>query len=73
MLAQSTQAQALEKSVIADFNSKLAQRAANYTAAHGYATWVFDSNTAFAKILNNPTAFGFADATSYGNANSFWG
>jgi len=74
MLAQSTSAQALEKSVIADFNTKLAQRAANLTATHANtATWVFDANAAFTKILNNPTAYGFADATSYGNANSFWG
>lgn len=27
----------------------------------------------FTAILDNPTKYGFADATSYGNADSFWG
>jgi phospholipase/lecithinase/hemolysin len=74
MISQGASAQALEKSVISGYNSKLSSRVANLTSTHsGVKTWLFDSNTAFTTILNNPTAYGFADATSYGNANSFWG
>ncbi|TFY83227.1 hypothetical protein EWM64_g783 [Hericium alpestre] len=74
MLAQSTSAQALEKSVIAGFNSKLADRASNLTTAHtGVKTWVWDSNTAFGQVLDDPTAYGFVDSTSYGGTGDFWG
>ncbi|KAI0800239.1 hypothetical protein C8Q74DRAFT_1235266 [Fomes fomentarius] len=74
MLGQSQDAQALEKQVIAGYNSKLVARAASLKAANsGVKTWIWDSNTAFTTVLNNPTKFGFADATSYGNAGSFWG
>ncbi|KAI0060553.1 hypothetical protein BV25DRAFT_1839600 [Artomyces pyxidatus] len=74
MLAQDTSAQALEKTVIADYNEKLAKRATTLRLTHpGVKTWIFDSNTAFTTILNDPTKYGFADATSFGNATSFWG
>ncbi|PSR93970.1 hypothetical protein PHLCEN_2v4572 [Hermanssonia centrifuga] len=74
MLAQSTSAQATEKSVIAGFNTKLAARAAALeTNNTGVATWVWDSNTAFTTVLNNPTAYGFVDSVSYGNTGDFWG
>ena len=37
-------------------------------------TWLWDSNAAFTKVLDNPTAYGFVDNTSYGdNTNDFWG
>ncbi|KAF5377405.1 hypothetical protein D9757_009692 [Collybiopsis confluens] len=36
-------------------------------------TFIWDANAAFTTILNNPTAFGFKDATSFGDAsNLFW-
>ncbi|KAL5512574.1 hypothetical protein ACEPAG_3227 [Sanghuangporus baumii] len=74
MLQQSTDAQNLEKTVIAGYNSKLAVRATQFKANNtGVQTWVWDSNTAFTVILDNPTAFGFIDATSYGGTGSFWG
>ncbi|RPD57450.1 hypothetical protein L226DRAFT_615111 [Lentinus tigrinus ALCF2SS1-7] len=74
MLAQSADAQALEKTVIAGFNSKLASRVASFKAANsGVTTWIWDSNAAFTTVLNNPTSYGFVDATSYGGANDFWG
>ncbi|KAI0060552.1 hypothetical protein BV25DRAFT_1807045 [Artomyces pyxidatus] len=74
MLAQSTSAQALEKSVIADYNTKLASRAANLTSTHaGVKAWLYDANTAFTTILNSPQTYGFVDATSYGNTGDFWG
>ncbi|EJD08183.1 uncharacterized protein FOMMEDRAFT_187171 [Fomitiporia mediterranea MF3/22] len=74
MLAQAASAQALEKSVIAGYNTKLAQRATQLVANHSDAkTWVWDSNTVFTVFLDNPTAFGFVDATSYGATGDFWG
>ncbi|KII86056.1 carbohydrate esterase family 16 protein [Plicaturopsis crispa FD-325 SS-3] len=64
---------ALEKTVIDGFNAKLAPKikafAANYTDAK---TWLYDSHAEFTKILDSPTTYGFADATSYGGENDFW-
>ena len=34
---------------------------------------MWDSNSAFSLILDNPTVFGFTDATSYGGTDDFWG
>ncbi|PPQ96397.1 hypothetical protein CVT26_004999 [Gymnopilus dilepis] len=75
MLAQSTDAQALEKSVIADFNTRLLSRVQSFQSANsGVKTFFWDSNAQFTTMLNNPTAYGFADATSYGSAaTDFWG
>ncbi|KAI0262174.1 hypothetical protein BC834DRAFT_829225 [Gloeopeniophorella convolvens] len=74
MLGQATSAQVLEKSVILDFNQQLTAKIANLTATHtGVKTWQFDSNSAFTTILNDPTTYGFVDATSYGNTGDFWG
>ncbi|KAM5544881.1 hypothetical protein V8D89_001779 [Ganoderma adspersum] len=75
MLAQSADAQALEKTVITGYNSKLAARAQSFAAANaGVKTWLWDSNAAFTTVLDDPTAYGFVDNTSYGdNTNDFWG
>ncbi|THG99690.1 hypothetical protein EW145_g7216 [Phellinidium pouzarii] len=74
MQAEPASAQALEKTVIAGFNSKLADRVtqlkANYT---GVSTRLWDSYAAFSLVLDDPTAFGFIDNTSYGNPGDFWG
>ncbi|KAI0343568.1 hypothetical protein BDW22DRAFT_1419482 [Trametopsis cervina] len=72
MVPQGTSATNAEKTVIAGFNSKLAQRVAKL-ASTGVKTWLFDSNAAFTTVLNNPTKYGFVDNTSYGNAGDFWG
>ncbi|KAJ6543643.1 hypothetical protein B0H10DRAFT_1371991 [Mycena sp. CBHHK59/15] len=74
MLAQAASAQALEKTVIAGFNTKLAAKIASFKANNtGVTTWLWDSNAAFTTILNAPTQFGFIDAVSYGNTGDFWG
>ena len=74
MVAQGTSATSLEKSVIAGFNSKLTARVSNLTTTHsGVKTWLWDSNARFSQILDNPTAFGFVDNSSYGNTGDFWG
>ncbi|THH32443.1 hypothetical protein EUX98_g1717 [Antrodiella citrinella] len=74
MLAQDASAQALEKSVIDGFNSKLATRVSSFQSANpGVQTWVFDANSAFTVVLNDPQAYGFVDNTSFGNTGDFWG
>jgi phospholipase/lecithinase/hemolysin len=74
MLAESAASQALEASVIADFNTKLATQVSSFKANNtGVTTWLWDSNAAFTTILNNPTAYGFVDAVSFGNTGDFWG
>ncbi|OCB85840.1 hypothetical protein A7U60_g7194 [Sanghuangporus baumii] len=74
MLQQSADARNLEKTGITGYNSKLAARATQLKANNtGVQTSVWDSNTAFTVILDNPTSFGFVDATSYGGTGSFWG
>ncbi|EIW54084.1 uncharacterized protein TRAVEDRAFT_39742 [Trametes versicolor FP-101664 SS1] len=74
MLAQAASAQALEKQVIAGYNSKLSARVAAFKASHtGVSTWEWDSNTAFGTVLDNPTKYGFVDATSFGGTGDFWG
>ncbi|KAI5122325.1 hypothetical protein M0805_002492 [Coniferiporia weirii] len=74
MLAEDASAQALEKTVIAGFNSKLAGRVTQLKANNtGVSTWLWDSNAAFTQVLDDPTAFGFIDATSYGGTGDFWG
>ncbi|KAF8883275.1 hypothetical protein BD779DRAFT_1748045 [Infundibulicybe gibba] len=74
MLAQAASAQASEKTVITTFNSKLATKISAFKSANsGVQTWTWDSNAAFATILNSPKTYGFTDATSYGATGNFWG
>ncbi|KAI0669432.1 hypothetical protein C8Q78DRAFT_977627 [Trametes maxima] len=74
MLAQDASAQALEKKVITGYNTKLAARVAAFEAANaGVKTWQWDSSTAFTTVLDDPTKFGFVDATSFGGTGDFWG
>ncbi|KAJ7627131.1 hypothetical protein FB45DRAFT_991263 [Roridomyces roridus] len=66
--------QAILKSVIDDFNTRLATHVASFKAQNsGVTTWIWDSNSVFTTILANPTAFGFVDAISFGNTGDFWG
>lgn len=75
MLAQSDWSQTTEKSVIEGFNTKLTARTASLKANHSdVTTWIWDSNAAFTAILDDPTSYGFEDATTFGDApNIFWG
>ncbi|KAK0479434.1 hypothetical protein EDD18DRAFT_1364239 [Armillaria luteobubalina] len=74
MLAQSDWSQTTEKSVIEGFNTKLTARAASLKANHSdVTTWIWDSNAAFTAILDNPTSYGFEDATTFGDSPGlFW-
>ncbi|KAF9471786.1 hypothetical protein BDN70DRAFT_938685 [Pholiota conissans] len=75
MLAQTTSAQATEKAIILDFNSRLAAKIAQFKANNtGVTTFLWDSNAQFTTMLNSPSTYGFQDATSYGSAATmFWG
>ncbi|KAK0212103.1 hypothetical protein DFS33DRAFT_1279139 [Desarmillaria ectypa] len=75
MLTQPESSRSLAKSVIEGFNRKLTARAASLEANHSdVTTWIWDSNAAFTPILDDPTSYGFKDATSYGDgADIFWG
>ncbi|KAL0955541.1 hypothetical protein HGRIS_001777 [Hohenbuehelia grisea] len=74
MIAQGADTQAAEKIVIDRFNSKLATRTSSFKSSHaGVATWIWDSNALFTKIINSPATYGFTDVTSYGtSAGYFW-
>ncbi|KAE9390775.1 hypothetical protein BT96DRAFT_967712 [Gymnopus androsaceus JB14] len=75
LLAESAEDQALLKANILDFNTQLVEFAQAFKRNNtGVSTWIWDSNTAFNTILDDPTAFGFIDATSFGTgpANVFW-
>ncbi|KAJ7192657.1 hypothetical protein GGX14DRAFT_537723 [Mycena pura] len=72
-LSNSAASQALLKSVITDFNTRLASRVASFKASNaGVTTWLWDSNSVFTTILSAPTKFGFVDAVSFGNTGDFW-
>ncbi|KAJ7708156.1 hypothetical protein B0H17DRAFT_451779 [Mycena rosella] len=74
ILAEGATAQAQLKSVIDDFNTRLASRVASFkTNNTGVTTWLWDSNSVFTTILSAPTQFGFVDAVSFGNTGDFWG
>ncbi|KAJ3731585.1 hypothetical protein DFJ43DRAFT_1184418, partial [Lentinula guzmanii] len=74
MLSQSTEAQAMLKANILDFNSQLVEFIDDFKASNaGVTTFLWDANTAFTTILNDPTAYGFIDAVSYGtDSGYFW-
>jgi phospholipase/lecithinase/hemolysin len=74
MTAQGAAACASEKAVIADFNSQLVTYISQFKANNtGVTTYLFDANTLFNTVLDNATAYGFVDNTSYGNTGDFWG
>ncbi|KAL0566559.1 hypothetical protein V5O48_015450 [Marasmius crinis-equi] len=75
MVPQGTSATTLEGSVINTFNSKLASQVSSFKANHtGVTTYIYDSYASFAKILDNPTAYGFRDNSTYGSGSDiFWG
>ncbi|KAJ4471449.1 hypothetical protein J3R30DRAFT_3525217 [Lentinula aciculospora] len=74
MLSQDAQAQAMLKANILDFNSQSAEFTKNFQASNsGVTTFLWDANAAFTTILDDPTAYGFVDAVSYGtNVGDFW-
>ncbi|KAF9492037.1 hypothetical protein BDN71DRAFT_1397385 [Pleurotus eryngii] len=74
MLGQSTDAQALLKTVIGGFNTKLAAKAAAFKESHtGVQNYIWDASATFTKILDAPAAYGFTDVLNYGSAPGlFW-
>ncbi|KAJ3860998.1 hypothetical protein EV359DRAFT_74910 [Lentinula novae-zelandiae] len=74
MLSQDAQAQAMLKANILDFNSQLIEFTNDFKASNsGVTTFLWDANAAFTTILDDPTAYGFIDAVSYGtDTGYFW-
>ncbi|KAJ3932786.1 MAG: hypothetical protein NXY57DRAFT_1070909, partial [Lentinula lateritia] len=74
MLSQDAQAQAMLKANILDFNAQLIEFTNDFKASNaGVTTFLWDANAAFTTILDDPTAYGFIDAVSYGtDSGYFW-
>ncbi|KAJ3918133.1 hypothetical protein F5877DRAFT_67611 [Lentinula edodes] len=74
MLSQDAQAQAMLKANILDFNAQLIEFTDDFkTSNAGVTTFLWDANAAFTTILDDPTAYGFIDAVSYGtDTGYFW-
>ncbi|EEB97478.1 hypothetical protein MPER_03195, partial [Moniliophthora perniciosa FA553] len=70
-----TNSQELEGSVIEGFNSKLAAKIEAFKGSNSdISTYLYDSYAGFTKILDDPTSYGFRDATTYGEGEDiFWG
>ncbi|KAF8829629.1 hypothetical protein HHX47_DHR3000547 [Lentinula edodes] len=68
------QAQAMLKANILDFNAQLIEFTDDFkTSNAGVTTFLWDANAAFTTILDDPTAYGFIDAVSYGtDTGYFW-
>ncbi|KAF9043964.1 hypothetical protein BJ165DRAFT_1478774 [Panaeolus papilionaceus] len=62
------------KGVIDTYNAKLKVRVqALQNAQIGYRTFIWDTNTQFTKILDNPAEYGFGDVTVFGDGPEyFW-
>lgn len=75
MAGYGPESQAGEKKVLAGFNSRLEQRIERFGQSYAdVKTYLYDSVSHYNEILDNPTAFGFKDATSFGpGADIFWG
>jgi phospholipase/lecithinase/hemolysin len=60
--------------VIVTHNSKLAAKVSSFQSSNsGSKTYLYDSWSAFSKILDNYAAYGFTSNTTYGGATDFWG
>jgi len=67
MLAQPASSQALEKTVIDEFNKLLAERVLKFELTHpGVLAFYYDSSSRVNAILNDPHRYGFRDNSSYG-------
>lgn len=74
MTPQGATATATEKAMITYYNAQLAVRASNLSSTYSdVKTFLWDSNAAFSAVLDDPTAYGFVDNSSYGGTGDFWG
>ncbi|TGO27921.1 hypothetical protein BPAE_0035g00650 [Botrytis paeoniae] len=63
-IAEGTAVQASLATAISQYNAALVSRVAAFKAANsGSNTWVYDTQVPFLNAINNPTAYGSADAT----------
>nr|VWO99144.1 Plp [Ganoderma boninense] len=74
MLKKPLSVRYVEKDVITGFNSKLATRVKSFAAKYPSAkTYLWDANTAFHQVLDNPKKYGFTNITGYGQPGDLWG
>ncbi|RPB15519.1 hypothetical protein P167DRAFT_459648, partial [Morchella conica CCBAS932] len=70
-LTKTADDRANEAAQIADFNSQLVARAAAWKAGTtGTTVWQFDTAVPFNQVIADPTAYGYADATSVCHAST---
>ncbi|TGO34025.1 hypothetical protein BHYA_0215g00010 [Botrytis hyacinthi] len=63
-IAEGTAVQASLATAISQYNAALVSRVTAFKAANtGSKTWVYDTQVPFLNTINNPTAYGSADAT----------
>jgi phospholipase/lecithinase/hemolysin len=66
MISQGTSAQELEASVITQFNDMLASSLENFISSNpGSVGKIVDTQAPFLAVINNPTAYGAANATCF--------
>lgn len=66
MLDYSADVRAEEATIIDEYNSLLASNLANFTASNtGVTADIINTTTAFQTVIDNPTAYGAANATCY--------
>lgn len=71
MISQGASVQANEASAITTFNNALSQAAANFKAQNaGVTIYIYDTQTPFLKVINNPTAYGAANNTCFDSSGS---
>ncbi|KAF7966559.1 hypothetical protein HWV62_37885 [Athelia sp. TMB] len=75
ILATTVHNQTLERSVIDDFNQKLAAKVAVFELEHPAAKiYLWDSHAVFTTILDDLPKYGFVNnATAFGETGDFWG
>ncbi|EJD44375.1 hypothetical protein AURDEDRAFT_104001 [Auricularia subglabra TFB-10046 SS5] len=57
------------KSAVLDYNAKLDVLVTSFKESHSdVSTWLVDTHAAITKLLDDPTQYGFRDATTYGSA-----
>lgn len=66
-LAESVENQEMYKTTIDDYNAKLVGLVDSFRSAHpDVQTWLMDTHEVVSQLLDDPTEYGFRDATTFG-------
>lgn len=72
IIGRGADAQAKYAAAVKDFNSRLPLRILDFVLFHlGARVWSVDTNSVVSQLLDDPTSFGFKDATSFGRGDQF--